>query len=137
MLVPHRLLCMATSQKSPVVAASQSAVPHAQLAGLAAVPSVMAQVLALHELNEDVQKKPVPGQQSTEPHLQTPAFSEAPLPSEHVAVWLQVLEEDAQTSPVADVQAPEAPQTQGAGLAVAPSPWAQAGPVKSHRQALE
>ena len=42
-----------------------------------------------------------------------------------------------QKSPVADVQAPEAPQTQGARLAVAPSPWAQAGPVKSHRQALE
>ena len=38
---------------------------------------------------------------------------------------------------MADVQAPETPQTQGAGLAVAPSPWAQAGPVKAHRQALE
>ena len=37
---------------------------------------------------------------------------------------------------VADVQLPEAPpQTQGAGLAVAPSPWGQAGPVKAHRQA--
>ena len=55
-----------------------------------------------------------------------------------LAAWLQVLEEDVQTSPVADVQAPEVPQTQGAGLAVAPSPWAQAGPVKAaHRQALE
>ena len=42
-----------------------------------------------------------------------------------------MLEEDAQTSPVADAQAPEVPQTQGAGLAVAPSPWAQAGPVKA------
>ena len=31
------------SQKSPVVAASQSVVPHAQFAGLAAVPSVVAQ----------------------------------------------------------------------------------------------
>ena len=72
------------------------------------------------------------------PHLQTPVFSEAPLPSEQVAAWLQVLEEAVQTSPVADVQAPEAPQTQGAGLAVAPSPWAQAGPVKAaHRQAFE
>ena len=69
--------------------------------------------------------------------MQTPAFSEVPLPSEQAAAWLQVLEEDAQTSPVADVQAPEAPQTQGAGLAVAPSPWAQAGPVKAHRQASE
>ena len=70
--------------------------------------------------------------------MQTPVFSETPLPSEQAAAWLQVLEEDAQTSPVADVQAPEAPQTQGAGLAVAPSPWAQAGPMKAaHRQALE
>ena len=113
------------------MAASQSAVPHAQLAGLAAVPSVVAQATKeLHEFNEDVQKSPVPDQQSTEPHLQTPSFSEAPLPSEQVAAWLQVLEEDVQTSPVADVQAPEAPQTQGAGLAVAPSPWAQTGPVK-------
>ena len=68
--------------------------------------------------------------------MQTPAFSEVPLPSEQAAAWLQVLEEDAQTSPVADVQAPKAPQTQGAGLAVAPSPWAQAGPVKAHRQAF-
>ena len=84
----------------------------------------------LHELNEDVQKSPAPDQQSTEPHLQTPSFSEAPLPSEQAAAWLQVLEEDVQTSPVADVQAPEAPQTQGAGLAVALSPWAQAGPTK-------
>ena len=79
------------------MAASQSAEPHAQFAGLATVPSVVAQATKeLHELNEDVQK-----------------------------------------SPVADVQIPEVPQTQGAGLAVAPSPWAQAGPVKAHRQALE
>ena len=85
-----------------------------------------------------MQKNPVPDQQSTEPHLQTPLLSEAPLPSRHTAAWRQVLVEDAQTSPVADVQAPEAPQTQGAGLAVAPSPWAQAEPVKAaHRQALE
>ena len=69
--------------------------------------------------------------------MQTPPFSEAPLPSEQVAAWLQVLEEDAQTSPVADVQAPEVPQAQGAELAVAPSPWAQAGAVKAHRQAWE
>ena len=70
--------------------------------------------------------------------MQTPSFSEAPLPSEQAAAWLQVPVEDAQTSPVADVQAPEAPQTQGAGLAVAPSPRAQVGPVKAgHRQALE
>ena len=84
-------------QKSPVVAASQSVVPHAQLFGLAAVPSVVAQTAKRHRLSSAKQ-----------------------------------------TRPVADVQAPEAPQTQGAGLAVAPSPWAQAGPVKAaHRQALE
>jgi len=113
-------------------------VPQAQFAGLAAVPSVVAHnEKGLHRFNEDVQKSPVPDQQSTEPHLQTPSFSEAPLPSEHTAAWLQVPVEDAQTSPVAAVQAPD-PQTQGAGLAVAPSPWAQAGPMKAaHRQALE
>ena len=132
----HELLEL--SQKSPVVAASQSVVPHAQFAGLAAVPSVVAQATnELHELNKDVQKSPVPDQQSMEPHLQTPSFSKMPLPSEQAAAWLQLLEEDVQTSPVADVQAPEAPHKQGAGLAVVPSPWAQAGPVKVHRQALE
>ena len=87
------------------------------------MPSVVAQAATeLHELNEEVQKRPVPDQQSTEPHLQTPLFSETPLPSEQEAAWLQLLEEDVQTSPVPDVQAPEVPQTQGAGLAVAPSP---------------
>ncbi len=90
----------------------------------------------LHELLEASQKNPVPDQQSTEPHLQTPSFSEAPLPSEQAAAWLQVLEEDVQTSPVAGVQAPEVPQTQGAGLTVAPSPWAQTEPVKAHRHLL-
>ena len=123
-IVLHELL--EASQKSPAVLLSQSVVPQAQLAGLAAVPSAVAQAAKeLHELNEDVQKSPVPDQQSTEPHLQTPSFSDAPLPSEQAAAWLQVLEEDAQTSPVADVQAPEAPQTQGAGLAAVPSEVAQ------------
>ena len=70
--------------------------------------------------------------------MQTPLLSEAPLPSEQVAAWLQVLEKDVQTSPVADLQTPEVPQTQGDGLAVAPSPCGQAGPVKAaHRQAWE
>ncbi len=40
-IVLHELL--EASQNSPVVAASQSAVPQAQLAGLAAAPSVVAQ----------------------------------------------------------------------------------------------
>ena len=46
------------------------------------------------------------------------------------AIMLHELLDESQKSPVADVQAPEAPQTQGAELAVAPLPWAQAGPVK-------
>ena len=129
---------MGASQKSPVVAAAQSVVPQAQFAVLATVPSVAAQATKeLHELNEDVQKSPVPDQQSTVPHLQTPSFSEAPLPSEQVAAWLQVLVEDAQTSPVAAVQAPEVPQTQGAGLSAVPLPWGHAGAVKAHTQASE
>ena len=83
----------------------------------------------LHELLELSQKSPVVAASQ----------SVVPLPSEHTVAWLQVLKEDEQTSPVADVQIkpPEAPQKHGAGLAVAPSPWAQAGPVKAHRQALE
>ena len=112
------------------MAASQSVVPHAQFAGLAAVPSVVVQATKRHRLSSAKQKSPVSDQQSTVPHLQTPPFSEVPLSSEQATAWLQVLEEDVQTSPVADVQAPEVPQTQGAGLAVAPSPWAQTGPVK-------
>ena len=44
----HELL--AASQKSPVMAAAQSVVPHAQFAGLAAVPSVFGHtVIALLE----------------------------------------------------------------------------------------
>ena len=45
------------------------------------------------------------------------------VPSEvaQAAKELHELNEDVQKSPVADVQAPEAPQTQGTGLAVAPS----------------
>ena len=113
------------------MAASQSAVPHAQLARFVAVPSAVAHLVKRHRLSSAKQKSPVPDQQSTEPHLQTPSFSETPLPSEQAAAWLQVLEEDVHTSPVAEWQGtPEAPQTQGAGLAVAPSPWAQAGAVK-------
>ena len=55
----HELLD--ASQKSPVVAASQSAVPQAQLAALAAEPSVVVQVgTALHRSLLDVsQKSPV------------------------------------------------------------------------------
>ena len=85
-------------QNGPLTFGSHTAVPHAQLALLAAVPLVMVQVGTA---------------------LQRSSF------------------DTSQMSPVADVQAPEAPQTQGAGLAVAPSPWAQAGPVKEHRQASD
>ena len=42
-----------------------------------------------------------------------------------------------QKSPVAEVQMLEAPpHTQGAVLAVAPSPWAQTGPVKESTMKL-
>ena len=70
------------SQKSPVVAASQSVVPHAQFAGLAAVPSVVAQVAKeLHELNEDVQKSPVADVQAPEvPQTQGAGLAVAPSP---------------------------------------------------------
>ena len=73
---------LAASQKSPVVAASQSVVPHAQLAGLAAVPSVVAQTTnELHKLNEDVQKSPVADVQAPEaPQTQGPGLAVAPSP---------------------------------------------------------
>ena len=86
-------------QTSPVVAASQSAVPQAQLTGLAAEPSVVLQVGA---------------------GLQRPPLDVS------------------QKSPVADVQAPEVPQKQGAELAALPLLWGQMGPVTAaHKQALE
>ena len=53
------------------------------------------------------------------------------------AILLHELLQASQKNPVADVQAPEAPQTQGPALAVAPSPCGQAGAVKAHRQAWE
>ena len=76
----HELL--EASQKSPVVAVSQSAVPHAQLAGLAAEPSVVAQATKeLHELNEDVQKSPVADVQAPEaPQTQGDGLAVVPLP---------------------------------------------------------
>ena len=116
------------------------AVLQAQLAPLAAVPSVVAQATKeLHELNEDMQKSPVvAASQSVVPHAQLAGLVAVPSVVAQAAKELHELNEDVQKSPVADVQqAPEAPQTQGAGLAVAPSPWAQAGPVKVHRHALE
>ena len=75
--------------------------------------------------------------QTVVPHAQFSLLAAAPSVVAQATKELHELNEDVQKSPVADVQAPEAPQTQGAGLAVAPSPWAQAGPVKTHRQALE
>ncbi len=76
----HELLEL--SQKSPVVAASQSAVPHAQFAVLATVPSVVAQATKeLHELSEDVQKSPVADVQAPEaPQTQGPGLAVAPSP---------------------------------------------------------
>ena len=64
------------------MAASQSVVPQAQLAGLAAVPSVVAQATKeLHELNEDVQMSPVANVQAPEaPQTQGAGLAVAPSP---------------------------------------------------------
>ena len=76
----HRL--SSAKQKRPVAVASQSAVPHAQLAGLAEVPSVVAQgANGLHELNEDVQQSPVADVQAPEaPQTQGDGLAVAPSP---------------------------------------------------------
>ena len=94
----------------------------------------------LHRFCAEVQWNPMPDQQSTDPHLQTPPplLSDMPLSSAHtVAVWLHVLVDAWHTSPVVEVHTSEAPQTQGAALAVAPPPWRQTGPVKVHTHAAE
>ena len=85
------------------------------------------------------QYKPVVASQSSVPQAQSAELAVEPSVLEHVANWLhRSLLEVSQKNPVADVHPPEAPQMQGPGLAVAPSPWAQAGPVKAaHRQASE
>ena len=77
-IVLHELF--EASQKSPVVASSQSVVPHAQFAGLVAVPSVVAQaVKELHELKEAVQKSPVmAASQSDVPHTQFAGLAMVP-----------------------------------------------------------
>ena len=79
-LLPHRF--WEASQKSPVVAASQSVVPHAQLDGLIAVPSVVAQVgtVLQRSLLEVSQKSPVADVQAPEsPQTQRPELVVAPL----------------------------------------------------------
>ena len=93
--------------------------------------------IVLHELLEASQKLPVLASQTLVPHAQSAGLAAVPFVLAQGAKERHELIEDVQTSPVADVQIPEAPQTQGPGLAVAPSPWAQAGPVKEHRQARE
>ena len=64
------------------MAAAQSAAPHAQSEGLAAVPSVVAQAATeLHELNEAVQKSPVVDVQAPEaPQTQGAGLAVAPSP---------------------------------------------------------
>ena len=74
---------LAASQKSPVVAASQSVVPHAQLAGLAAVPFLVAQVgTELQRSSFDVsQMSPVADVQAPEvPQTQGAGLAVAPSP---------------------------------------------------------
>ena len=76
----HELL--EASQKSPVSTRSQTAVPHAQLAGLAAVPFVMVQTaIDVHKLNEGVHTSPVADVQAPEaPQTQGPGLAVAPSP---------------------------------------------------------
>ena len=68
--------------------------------------------------------------QSVVPHEQLAPLTNMPFLAVQVGKELHELNKDVQNSSVADVQAPEAPQTHGAGLTVVPSPWAQEGPVK-------
>ena len=80
-IVLHELL--EASQKSPVVAASQSVMPQAQLAGLAAVPFLMAQVgTELQRSSFDVsQMSPLADVQAPEaPQTQGPGLAVAPSP---------------------------------------------------------
>ena len=79
-IVLHELLD--ASQKSPVVAPSQSAVPHAQSVGFAAVPSVLGQAArVLHRLFEASQKSPVVVVQAPEvPQMQGAGLAIAPSP---------------------------------------------------------
>jgi len=84
----------------------------------------------LHRFNDDVQKNPVVASQSLVPHTQAAPLSAMPSVVAHVGVGVHRSLDVSQKSPVACVQAPEVSQKQGAGLAVAPSPWAQGGPVK-------
>ena len=61
--------------------------------------------------------------QSAVPQTQLAGLAAVPSAAVQVGTALQRLLLDvSQMSPVADVQAPEASQTQGPGLAVAPSP---------------
>jgi len=80
----------------------------------------------------------VAASQSVVPQTQLDGLSAVPSVLAQVGNRLhRLLLDMSQKSPVADVQAPEAPQTQGAGLAVAPSPCGQAGAAKAHRQAIK
>ena len=74
-----------------------------------------------------------------EPQAQSSALFPFPSTRVQYGTVLHWLAETSQKKPVKFVHTVmAAPQKQGAGLAVAPSPWAQVGPVKAaHRQALE
>ena len=80
------------SQNSPVVAASQSIVPQAQLAPLAAVPSTVRQVgtgLQRPLLNVISQKSPVvAAAQSASPQAQSAPFASVPFVTKHTGIVL-------------------------------------------------
>ena len=97
-IVLHELL--EASQKRPVVAASQSVVPHAQFAGLAVVPFVVVQVATVLQrpLLDVSQKSPVADVQMLEaPQTQGTGLAVAPLVCGQVGpvdVHRQALEEE-------------------------------------------
>ncbi len=125
------------SQNSPVVAASQSVVPHAQFAGLAAVPSVVVQTgTVLHRYLFDVrQKSPVVAVQilSTSLLLRHRQFSMLAVRPSVLAQYgtlrhcPNLQEGTSQKSPVICLSQTLFAQTQLVGLAVMPPVLVQRG----------
>ena len=119
----------------PVVAGdSQSTLPQAQAAGLAAEPSVFVQFVPfLHRFSDCLQNMPVESadSQSTLPHAQAAELAADPSDTEQSGGREQVLDDFVHTSPVPDprilLEQSALPQAQAAELAEDPSDTAQVG----------
>ena len=121
---------------------SQSDTPHAHFAGLAAVPSEMAHGANRHRLSllDVSQNSPVvAASQSFAPQAQSAALAADPSVMVQYGPGRHCMAEASQKRPVVDVHLPDAPQTHGLSVGVAPCmPMSgQAGPVNMHRQALD